>query len=422
MGITIHFRGTLDELGRVEEMEDRVLDLAFALGGRATLWRSFADEDPSRVVRGLMVEMTPGQGTLNLLISPEGFLTPLFQIEDAEQGLLSEPPYCFIKTRFGSIVGHVAIVHLLDAMRQQYCSDLEVSDEGEYYETRDVGQLARKIGVLGTAIKSMAEGLRNHGLNDEAAEDPNIVAMRIERIAKLVHEKMTGESVMETGSASTGFDVDVWSELSLEEEVQWMDQHRRKNDLRSERMARRIAEATAQGMPADEAFELAMEEEGLSIPAIEHDDDAAQLATFDESAEASFQTPSPYDETRESWRDAQHPAVVQAQSLLMSVMDIEKQHPSESGLTTTLLRGLMDIVGGLVQATSGDLGDRVQRALTITQLKRALSGHAHARGAVFGLSSEQAITKEVATDFHKQLESLLNTLHELMSDAWDEPA
>jgi hypothetical protein len=34
MGITIHYRGTIDDLNRVAELEDRVTDLVFALGGR----------------------------------------------------------------------------------------------------------------------------------------------------------------------------------------------------------------------------------------------------------------------------------------------------------------------------------------------------------------------------------------------------
>jgi hypothetical protein len=37
MGVTIHYRGTMDDVALVEEMEDRVIDLALALGGRATV-------------------------------------------------------------------------------------------------------------------------------------------------------------------------------------------------------------------------------------------------------------------------------------------------------------------------------------------------------------------------------------------------
>ena len=131
MGVTIHYRGTVDDLERIEEMEDRVVDLAFALGGRATVWRSYADHDPERVVRGVMIDMAPGHETLGLLVSPEGHLTPLWQIEEAEKTPFDKPPDCFVKTQFGSIQGHVAIVHLLDALRQSYCSNLEASDEGE---------------------------------------------------------------------------------------------------------------------------------------------------------------------------------------------------------------------------------------------------------------------------------------------------
>jgi len=132
MGVTIHYRGTMDDQRQVETMEDRILDLVFSLGGRATIWRSFSERDSSRAVRGLIVNLEPGQDTLSLLVSPEGHLTPLFQIEDAEKAPFEEPPYCFIKTQFGSLQGHIAIVHLLDALRQQYFSNLEISDEGEY--------------------------------------------------------------------------------------------------------------------------------------------------------------------------------------------------------------------------------------------------------------------------------------------------
>ena len=42
------------------------------MGGKATLWRSFSDDDRARVIRGLILEMAPGQDSMSLLISPEG--------------------------------------------------------------------------------------------------------------------------------------------------------------------------------------------------------------------------------------------------------------------------------------------------------------------------------------------------------------
>lgn len=78
----------------------------------------------------------------------------------------------------------------------------------------------------------------------------------------------------------------------------------------------------------------------------------------------------------------------------------------------------MDMVGGIVQATGDDFSEITQRALAISQLKRALAGHAYARGAIFGLQSEGKITEEQATEFHERLKSLLTMIQNLAEDAW----
>jgi hypothetical protein len=115
------------------------------LGGRASIWRSFGDDNPNRIVRGLIVDLAPGLDTFSLLISPEGHLLPLFQIEDAEKNPMRDPPFCFVKTQFASLDDHVAIVHLLDALRERFCSNLVVHDEGDYFEILSCGGFASNI-------------------------------------------------------------------------------------------------------------------------------------------------------------------------------------------------------------------------------------------------------------------------------------
>lgn len=414
MGITIHYCGTMDDVGQVETMEDRLLDLAFSLGGRATIWRSFADHDASRVVRGLLVNLEPGQDTLSLLVSPEGHLVSLFQIDDAEKAPFDEPPYCFVKTQFGTLPGHIAIVHLLDALKQRFCSNLKVIDEGEYYEKRDAEQLMQKMQFLRSAITSVAEGLTKHGLTDEAAEDPNILVSRIERIVALVHKKLLSER-RQSSNESFGEPQAIFGEPSLEEEVEAMDRIRRKSDLRSERMSRRIAEATASGLSADEAFELAMNEEGL--PALPRD--LAEPCDYTETEPWIESLPAnPFDEGSEISRRREHPAVIQAHAFVHEVFDLTRKDSTQSSYFSVLTRASMEIVGGLVQATSDEMDDNTGRALAITQLKRALSGHAYARAAVIGLRSEKAITDEQSKQLSKQLKSLLTIIHDRSAAAW----
>jgi hypothetical protein len=422
MGVTIHYWGTIDDLSQVETMEDRLLDLIFSLGGRATIWRSFAERDSLRVVRGLLVQLEPGQDSFSLLISPEGHLTPLFQIKEAEETPFEEPPYCFVKTQFGSLQGHIAIVHLLDALRQRFFSNLEVSDEGGYYENRDVNHLAHQMQILREAIRSMAEGLRQYGLSSEALEDPSILATRIERIATLVHRSIfaenRGDSDLTGGDVNKEEPPETSSERSLEEEVEEMDRLRRRNDLRSERMNRRITEACAAGMSIEEAFDLAMKEEGLPIPNRDEEEwwaDSDPMDPFDEDED------SPIDGEGYSPR-LEHPAVEQVKEFLDEITEFDEDDSGPSSFISVLIRGSMEMFGGLVQATCDEDDDQLGRAWTISQLKRALSGHAYARGALFGLKSEEVIGEEQARELFEQLDRILTFIHELSEKAWGSEA
>ena len=424
MGITIHFSGTIDDLQRVEEMEDRVTDLVFALGGKATIWRSYADHDPTRVVRGLLVDMAPGQETLSLLVSPEGHLTPLFQIEDAEKQPFDKPPYCSVKTQFGSIQGHVTVVLLLDALKQRYFGKMEITDESGYAENRNIADLKHKQDFLAGAIQSLADGYKAHGLSREAAEDPNIVASRIERVAQLVHQTMQGESATRNQKTEDPLNVENNFEAPLEEQVAEMDVLRRKNNLRSERMLRRITEATASGQTVEEAFRLAMEQEGLGeFPSSDSDsqsnDDSWDTHQDVEPWQESLPSPS-FAAADDLQQRNTHPAVIQAREFLIQIMNLKPAHSTHDSFLSVACRGASDIMGGLAQATDGDFDSRIDRALAISQLKRALTGHAFALGAVIGLRSADAISHETATQLHSQLAALLVVIHKLLASAWNE--
>ena len=176
MGVTVHYRGTIDDPDRIEDLEDRLVDFALDSGADVQIWRTASSTDSSRVVRGVILNLVPGQEPTSLLFSPEGWLIPLTDIEDAELGRLNEPPWCFVKTQFGSVEGHVQLVELLEALKREFIGGLEVADEGQYWETRDIAGLRATFSKLQSAINGLADGLRRYGLSAEAAEDPQIVA------------------------------------------------------------------------------------------------------------------------------------------------------------------------------------------------------------------------------------------------------
>ncbi|MCS7466066.1 hypothetical protein NZK35_05185 [Stieleria sp. ICT_E10.1] len=206
----------------------------------------------------------------------------------------------------------------------------------------------------------------------------------MQRIATLVHQKMVGGLKPDPPT-----DVPEWMEQSLEDEVDEMDRLRRKNDLRSERMARWIEEAMALGMSDGDAFDLAMQKEGLAT------------RCEDGPIDDLFDAIEPDDEVTAG--DEKHPTVIKAETLLMQFMDLPADNASPGSFPSIACRGAMDLLGGLAQATHGRFEGRIDRALAISQLKRALSGHAFAQGAVLGLCNEGKISEDQSARLHELL-------------------
>ncbi len=397
MGVTINYRGRLADLTRIEDFEDRLLDLALEVGGQAQIWRSYADHDPKRVVRGVILNLAPGLESTSLLVSPEGWLIGLTDIEDAELGRLKEPPWCFTKTQFGPVEGHVALVEMLAVLGREFLTDLEVSDEGGYWETRDLAELGRRRGLVQQAIDAMAEGLQRHGLSREAAEDPDILLKRIERIAAQVHRilERPAEHPPLTFSEDESFG-GVPNPETIEKEWDEMFKHNRRQQ---ERLQRSLEERRSRGEDDDKAFENALDDLALEIPGEESE---SEQEPWRDEEEESFVRSLEGTDLREEAEgkigteqdapfepdDERHPLLKRAMDLLHNLHTVFRDADArwEPSLRT-LFQGAGDAMGGLAQAlsTHGDDADEDEDdyGLRVIQLKRALRGAAFARGALF---------------------------------------
>jgi hypothetical protein len=429
MGITIHYRGSLADLTRVDDFEDRVIDLALALGGNPRLWRSADEQDPSRMVRGLFLDLAPGQETVNLLISPEGWLIGLVDIEDAERGKLDEKPWCFVKTQYGPIEGHVALVELLTALKNEFMPDLEVSDEGGYWEHRDFAELKQKTEFLGKAIRMLGDAIAGDRLSPEAAEDPEILATRIERLAQQVHQTMSRPAE----HPPVQFPDESGAPPSPEEnEASWdeMFAHNRRNQ---ERMHRAIEERTLRGEDVSDAFEAAIEEVIAPMDWAEDDDDISEgrrevaelIEELNDASQAAAEEPwskADVEEENVFQRMERHPLQQQAHKLLLDFHALSKRVDKRPGNIDTLLGNAMEITGGLAQVVpmlpAYDMDDN-QAGLALVQLKRALRGAAFVHGTLFLLRSEKTVTDDEFRHFmdetnaiSKQITDLLRSIRE----------
>jgi hypothetical protein len=414
MGVTIAYRGRFADLARIEDFEDRLVDFALEVGGQAQIWRTWADDSPDRMVRGVILGLAPGQESTSLLVSPEGWLIGLTDIEDAELGRLKEPPWCFTKTQFGPVEGHVALVEMLAALKREFLPDLEVSDDGGYWETRDLAELVRKRALIQEAIDGLAEGLRRHGLSREAAEDPSILLRHIERVAEKVHRNLRRPE--EHAPVAIGRD-DLGVPADPEGTEKLWDEIFKHNRRQQERMQRAIDELRSRGVDVETAFRDALSD---VVPDVPDEETERSEEPWTDDEHAPFGKPLEEEVEREgaSFREAddgfdaeieeRHPLLQKAMDLLERLhtlfRDEEPRFASSLGM---LYQGAGDAMGGLAQALGPRGQDAEHYGLRLVQLKRALRGAAFACGALFALRS---------TISAGQFDELFGTLQQMKTD------
>jgi hypothetical protein len=155
MGVTIAYRGRLSDASRGVDIERVFTRVAESLDAEAQIWSSASDADRTRVVRGVILKLHPEMDTVSLLFSPEGWLLPLNEIQEAEEGRVDEPPWVFVKTQFAPIEGHLTLVELLTALKEGFVPDLEVEDDSEYWSTRNIADLHRAREQINAAMESL---------------------------------------------------------------------------------------------------------------------------------------------------------------------------------------------------------------------------------------------------------------------------
>ena len=124
-----------------------------------------------------------GAESLSFLFDREGNLRcPVGVVLMLEGTLDPADAWISVKTQFASPEVHVWIVGLLKYVKKRYISDLEVSDEGEYWETGDIRILRDKMDFINRKIDQIASGLSSSRFGDVAGLSAEEIASRIGQI------------------------------------------------------------------------------------------------------------------------------------------------------------------------------------------------------------------------------------------------
>lgn len=196
MGVTIHYRGRLDDPGRVEDLRRELADIGASIGWT---WRTLDDDwlippNATLVHNGNVATIKghlglkgidlipPGKSeALSFLFDAQGHLRSVMDVILLGEGQITpDMAWMSVKTQFLSPDAHVWIIGLLKYLKKRYITDLEVSDEGGFWETGDREALVAKMQLLNDKLAWLAGELASERFAGLAGLSAEEIASRIE--------------------------------------------------------------------------------------------------------------------------------------------------------------------------------------------------------------------------------------------------
>jgi len=192
MGITIHYKGKLNNEELIIPFKDEMIDIAGEMG-----WKySIIDEDlnaPNTAhledgkiegtapLKGIMIDVHKDAESLSLLFDKDGnirnIVSMAFETRDKEMSLDN-----FIKTQFAPVDVHITVIKLLKYLKKKYISNLDVIDEGMYWETEDKELLTEKISFPNKMMDKLEAALSQ--VPKDENETPESISDKIEEVLK----------------------------------------------------------------------------------------------------------------------------------------------------------------------------------------------------------------------------------------------
>lgn len=196
MGVTIHYRGSIDDPERIRDLQRELADVAKSMGWECSLldddWAvppdaSLVHGQGSAKIKGHLglkgISLLPGGGgeALVFFIDSTGRLRSIMgMIQQCEGRTIPDRAWVSMKTQFMSPDVHVWIVGLLRYLQKQYFSNLEVRDEGGFWETGDRAALEAKMHFLNEKMDELATDLNAEALGNLSGLSTEDIASRIE--------------------------------------------------------------------------------------------------------------------------------------------------------------------------------------------------------------------------------------------------
>jgi len=172
MELSIHYSGTISHYSLIDELVEEVADICKDLNWPYRIWKDEDSADTHTKRNNQSALAYKLDDLKGISVSPEGSET-LFLTFLPNKALCSPIKLIYndpvtndlmigtihTKTQYAGPDTHMAIVNLLRYLKGKYFAELEVNDEGMYWETQDKAALFSQFAKYNTALNMLTDAL-----------------------------------------------------------------------------------------------------------------------------------------------------------------------------------------------------------------------------------------------------------------------
>jgi len=200
MGVSIHYRGRVADTQNIKTICDELAAIADKMNWHYTRldedWTQSADatievtEQGSQItghlpLKGIVLTLNPKCETLGFLFDSNGNLCdPISMVNISEGTLKPEDVWISVKTQYAGPETHIGVIGLLKYLKKLYIPDLEVQDEGGYWETGNFKILKEKMDFVGEKIAAVSAELSRVAKGHVASFSADEIASIIEALLR----------------------------------------------------------------------------------------------------------------------------------------------------------------------------------------------------------------------------------------------
>lgn len=182
MGVSIHYKGIIDNADKIGSFMSEIEDISKEMG-----WEYTLIDDKEKQLEGIITKPHDESESMALLFDPQGKLHSLSDLifDDFAEEFQGEAfDYASLKTQYAPLDTHIAVVKLLRYVKSKYIGNLEVIDEGDYWDTMDEGILKEKMDFLASKIELIGDILNSGAVDFKDSKNPEDIADKLEEVFK----------------------------------------------------------------------------------------------------------------------------------------------------------------------------------------------------------------------------------------------